>query len=714
MISVRKYNSYTLLENAQCIHLILNSLVKKLVDSERNQRKMKDELEEVHEKCYLLELEKNKLIKTIDKLKLKCKKSEDEAKKILSNGVNENLENQNGEPCSLYCCCHEKDIISTGKPQRLQKCYSFKVGTDVERETTVLASSEMHSTKLNYLYEGEMKKNNHDIFGQSNNHKSSSGASFSSFPPLNNDCSDNNYSTKSAVKTDDGVHKLCITTTDGLKAKVSKDRKFKEQQHSKFMMRKNDENNRNQTNDYNQRNGERNITSSKNSRNLVQAYVGGSGDSGLSLEESSSPSSSNKVSPHSNGRYETSGAQHSPDSSASSSDRPRRSFRLGPRQSTQNHVIENDEDEFIVIPSLRREDDESSSPLTSEGSVTDENEEKGHSGSGEDNNKTKPKILESFRTHSRIRRIDDEDDDDEEDDDVTDAPIYQHYYERNLMLEEATTVGAEQISIGSLKRQFAVPDDKPSASNAPSLPTKLRSIKHRKSSSGSNDEGMVMDGDRFSSSGSNKSARSRNTSSSTKSLKQMEDEFSSEIAENEHRTVSRKSIVSRNSIVFSESIDSEDDKASENEENGQESHFTSIKVLANAPTKQNDQEYKSIVHAHDRNKINENSDVRTPPIGRTSNSKLNSFIQENFFPSTNSTKPSPPTYSGAPKNNEKLIRNESFSRIQKNEENLRDSTSPEVSKLISFFQVIFSDQQIRKINPFKTDKRFNCKNIYKS
>ena len=187
----------------------------------------------------------------------------------------------------------------------------------------------------------------------------------------------------------------------------------------------------------------------------------------------------------------------------------------------------------------------------------------------------------------------------------------------------------------------------------------------------------------------------------------MEDEFSSEIAKNKHRTVSRKSIVSRNSIVFSESIDSEDDKASENEENGQESHFTSIKVLANAPTKQNDQEYKSIVHAHDRNKINENSDVRTPPIGRTSNSKLNSFIQENFFPSTNSTKPSPPTYSGAPKNNEKLIRNESFSRIQKNEENLRDSTSPEVSKLISFFQVIFSDQQIRKINPFKTDYKFS-------
>ena len=55
----------------------------------------------------------------------------------------------------------------------------------------------MHSTKLNYLYEGDLKKkqNNQDIFGQSNNHKSSSGASFSSFPPLNNDCSDNSDET---------------------------------------------------------------------------------------------------------------------------------------------------------------------------------------------------------------------------------------------------------------------------------------------------------------------------------------------------------------------------------------------------------------------------------------------------------------------------------------------------------------------------------------
>ena len=661
-----------------CIQI---SLVKKLVDSERNQRKMKDDLEEVHEKCCLLELEKNKLIKTIDKLKLKCKKSEDEAKKFLNNGVNENLENQIGEPSSLYCCCHEKDIISVGKPQRLQKCCSFKVGTDVERETTVLASSDMHSTKLNYLYEGEMKKNNHDIFGQSNNHKSSSGASFSSFPPLNNDCSDNNYSTKSAVKTDDGVHKLCITTTDGLKAKVIKDRKFKEQQHSKFMIRKNDENSRNQTNDYNQRNGERNITSTKNSRNLVQAYVGGSGDSGLSLEESSSPASSNKVSPHSNGRYESSGAQHSPDSSASSNDRPRRSFRLGPRQSTQNHVIENDEDEFIVIPSLRREDDESSSPLTSEGSVTDENEDKRHSGSSGENNKTKPKILESFRSRSRIRRIDDEEDDDE-DNDVTEAPIYQHYYERNLMLEEATTVGAEQISIGSLKRQFAMPDDKPNASNAPSLPTKLRSNKHRKSSSGSNDEGMVLDGDRFSSSGSNKSGQSRHTSSSTKSLKQMEDEFSSEIAENEHRTVSRKSIVSRNSMVFPESIDSEDDK-SENGETGQETQFNNITVITDSITKLNDQEYKSINHARDKNITKENSSGRTSPIGRTSNSKLNSFIKENFFPPTTPNKPSSPTYSGSSlsKKAEKLIRNESFTRMHKNDNNLRDSTSPEVRKL---------------------------------
>ena len=643
-----------------------HSLVKKLVDSERNQRKMKDDLEEIHEKCYLLELEKNKLIKTIDKLKMKCKKSEDVAKKFLDNGINENLQNQNGEPCSLFCSCHEKDIISVGKPQRLQKCCSFKVGTDVERETTVLASSEMHSTKLNYLYEGDMKKqqNNHDIFGQSNNHKSSSGASFSSFPPLNNDCSDNNYSTKSAVKTDDGVHKLCITTTDGLKAKILKDRKFKEQQHSKFMTRKNDENSRSQ------RNEERNITSTKNSRNLVQAYVGGSGDSGLSLEESSSPSS-NKASPHSDGRYESSGTQHSPDSSASSSDRPRRSFRLGSRQSTQNHVIENDEDEFIVIPSLRREDDESSSPLTSEGSITDENEDKRHSGSGEENKK--PKILEGFRSRSRICRIDDEeDDDDDEDNDLNEAPIYHQYYERNLSVE-ATTVGAEQISIGSLKRQFNVSNDKSNPSNAPSLPTKLRSNKHRKSSSGSNDEGMVMDGDRFSSSGSNKSARSRNTSSSSKSLKQMEDEFSTEITENEHRTVSRKSIVSRNSMVFSESIESDDGKASENEGNGNESHFTSIKVFNDVSKRQ-------------RDPANENNSVNISPMGKTQHSKINSFIKENFFPPNTSNKPSSPTYSGVSlaNKNEKLMRSESFSRMQKEEENLRDSTTPEVRKVNTY------------------------------
>ena len=48
------------------------------------------------------------------------------------------------------------------------------------------------------------------------------------------------------------------------------------------------------------------------------------------------------------------------------------------------------------MPSLRLENDESSSSLTSEGSVTDKNEEKGHSGSGKDNNKKKKRKTEKI------------------------------------------------------------------------------------------------------------------------------------------------------------------------------------------------------------------------------------------------------------------------------------------------------------------------------
>ena len=100
------------------------------------------------------------------------------------------------------------------------------------------------------------------------------------------------------------------------------------------------------------------------------------------------------------------------------------------------------------------------------------------------------------------------------------------------MLEEATTVDAHQISIGSLKPQFAGTAEQ-ETHHVPFRPNKVRPEKHRMSSSGSNDEGMVLDGDRYSSSGSSKSTRSRNTSSPNKSVNQMEDEFSSELAENE-------------------------------------------------------------------------------------------------------------------------------------------------------------------------------------
>ena len=232
-------------------------MIKKLVDSERNQRKMKEDLTELREKCHQFEAERNKLLNTVDKLKLKCKKLDTEATNLIGT--------HGKEPCSLFCSCENE---TSRKPQRLQKCCSFKGGrkTDVECETTVF-SSEVHSAKLNYHYEGD-KQNNQDIVGQSKDFKFSSAVSS---PSIINNSSDNTYSSNSVVLTDDGVHKLCITTTDGIKTKVLKDKKSKEQ-HTKLMARKVDENNRNTTKDYSQLNEERN-TSSKTTGNLVQAYV---------------------------------------------------------------------------------------------------------------------------------------------------------------------------------------------------------------------------------------------------------------------------------------------------------------------------------------------------------------------------------------------------------------------------------------------------------
>jgi hypothetical protein len=632
------------------------------------------------------------MLKMIDKLKFRCKKSDDESKKVKSNGIDSHADN---EPCSLFCCC-EKDIDIGEKPQRLQKCSSFKVGTDVECEQTVL-SSEMHSAKLNYLYEGDKQHNNQDMLGQSKIHKSSSGASFPSSPL--NDCSDINYSTNSAVLTDDGLHKLCITTTDGSKTKVLRDRKIKES-HSKFSFRKTDENNRNSTKDYNQLSEERKNTSSKHSRHLVQAYVGGSGDSGLSLEDSSStsPSSSNKVSPHSENKFELSTTHHSPKTSASLTTRPRRSLRINSRHHKHNHVIENDEDEFIVIPSLRREDDESSTPLTSEGSITDENEEKKLSGlGGEDNKESKrnPKVIEIFRSHSRIRRIDNEDEEDDEEnemfDNINEIPIYQHYYERNVMVEEATTVGAEQISIGSLKRQLAGTNDQ-ETTPIPSLPTKLRPNKHRKSSSGSNDEGMVMDGDRFSSSGSNKSARSRNTSSSSKSLKQMEDEFSAEFAENENRTVSRKSIVSRNSMVFTESIGSEEEnKNSDNDVEDQEAQFT--KIYIDATTEKHPNANGIRLSTRDNITANVSNIEGSRQFERIVCSKIESLIKDNVAPPTPPKQSSTPTCSGpfCANHDEKVSRKGSFASSMEKEEKKIVLKSPEVRNFFFFYSEHFYD-----------------------
>ena len=664
---------------------------------------MKEEVSEFREKCYYLELEKNKLLKMVEKLKAKCKKSESaETKKVFSNnGMMDS--HDNGEPCSLFCCC-EKEIGVRKPPPGLQKCCSFKVGTNVECSETSVPSSELHSEKLNYLYEGDNKHNNQDKLGQSqNHHKSSSGASFPS--PLLNGGSDNNiYMSNNAVLTDDGVHKLCITTTDGMKTKFSNDKKGSKEQHSKIYLRKKDENIRAPTIEYRQRNEERNSASSKAaSRHLVQAYVGGSGDSGLSLEDSSSasPSGSNKVSTHSESKFESSDEHSSPKTNASLTTRPRRSLRIASsRQQKHNHVIENGEDEFMVIPSLRREDDESSTPLTSEGSITDENEEKKVPCLGEEDKKgpkENSKTPESFRPRSQIRRIDDEEEDDDDEDNAlfdnaSEAPIYQYHYERNVMLEEATTVGAEQISIGSLKRQFALTATDQNVTTVPSLPAKLRSNNHRKSSSGSNDEGMVMDGDRFSSSsGSNKSARSRHTSTSSKSLKQMEDEFSSEFAENELRTVSRKSIVSRNSMIFAESIGSdEDNKDSDNDEGDREAQFSSVKSFTHTSFERNSNENGDLIDTRDNRPARKSSSVeQNQQLERTQNSKMQAFIKENFLPPTTSKHSIPPTYAKPPLTNsdENILRSDSFGPSTAKDERKGGRKSPEVSIILFYLHL---------------------------
>ena len=670
-------------------------MVKKLVDSERNQRKMKDDVSELREKCYYLELEKKKLAKMVDKLKLKCKNNDTKEEKktsttvtATSNGITSNHGNDD-QPFSMYCCC-EKDELSE-KPQRLQKCCSFKVGKDgIDCETSVF-SSEMHSAKLNYLYEGD-KNSNHDQLGQSKHDNLSSGASVSSSSPLN-ECG-NAYSTaNSVVVTDDGVHKLCISTTDGIRVKNIKDRKNKEH-HSKYLLRKHDEKNGATIKDHNEINDQRNTTTGKTSRNLVQAYVGGSGDSGLSLEDSSSasPSGSNKASPHGEIKYDSSNIQqHSTKLPHSIATRPARSLRASSRQQKQNQVIENDEDEFILIPSLRREDDTSSTTLTSEGSITDDNEEKKLPNLETEKIAAfneKSKVSESFRPRSQIRRIDDEEEDDEDNepfDNENETPIYQHYYERNLMLEEATTNGAEQISIGSLKRQFYVTSDEV-VTTAPSLPTKLRNNKkHRKSSSGSNDEGMVMDGDRFSSSGSNKSTRSRNTSSSSKSLKHVEDEFSSEFIENEQRTVSRKSIVSRNSIIFAESVESEEDnKNSDIEEEEQKHHFASSEISNEASFDRNINGNDSHVTKRDIVLSNNSIPMESHVSTRSQNSNTQSLINDSFLPyippKKSSSSPTYPSSSYSVKN-EKNLRKESFisSMIEKEDEDKHTVNIPEVS-----------------------------------
>ena len=522
------------------------SLVEKLVDSERSQRKIKEEVTELREKCHDLEVEKRKLLSTVDKLKLKCKSLETET----TNAVEDKI-NVHGKTCSLFSSCENEP---SRKPQRLQKCCSWKTEKkpDVESEATVV-SSEMHSTMINY------EENSQESFvGQINDLNLLPGTLSQT---IDNDNSDNIYSSNSAVLTDDGIHKLCIVTTDVINTDVSMKDKKEKAQHPKFSARKDDERIiGNATVDYSNRNQDRQISSSASGK-LVQAYVGGSGDSGLSLEDSSStsPSTSNKINGHKEHKFDIVKNRSSPKASVASNVRSRRSSRISSRQPKQNHVIENDEDEFILIPSLRREDDESSTPLTSEESVSDENEEVKPPYLERQENKEsvgKSKVPECFSSHSRIRRIDDEDEDDEEDgnemfDSVNETPLYQHYYERNVMLEEATTVDAHQISIGSLKRQFAGTAEQ-EIQHVPFRPNKVRPEKHRMSSSGSNDEGMVLDGDRYSSSGSSKSTRSRSTSSPNKSVNQMEDEFSSELTENETRTVSRRSIVSRNSLIFSE------------------------------------------------------------------------------------------------------------------------------------------------------------------
>ena len=62
--------------------------MEKLVDSERSQRKIKEEVTELREKCHRLEVERKKLLSTVDKLKLKCKSLETDTTNVVDDKTN--------------------------------------------------------------------------------------------------------------------------------------------------------------------------------------------------------------------------------------------------------------------------------------------------------------------------------------------------------------------------------------------------------------------------------------------------------------------------------------------------------------------------------------------------------------------------------------------------------------------------------------------------
>ena len=193
-----------------------------------------------------------------------------------------------------------------------------------------------------------------------------------------------------------------------------------------------------------------------------------------------------------------------------------------------------------------------------------------------------------------------------------------------------------------------------------------------------------MDGDRFSSSGSNKSNRSRNTSSSSKSLKHVEDEFSSEFIENEQRTVSRKSIVSRNSIIFAESVESEEDnKNSDIEEEEQTHHFASAEISNDVSFDRNINGNVSHVAKKDIVLSNNSIPMESHVSTRSQNSNTQSLINDSFLPcippKKSSSSPTYPSSSYSVKN-EKNSRKESFISymIEKENEDKHTVNIPEV------------------------------------